>query len=228
MSPIRNVVICSAGVGSRLGLDMPKCLAPIEGRPLIHWQLDLLQDIENVIIVVGYQASQVMKAVLEKRPDAIFAVNHEYLTTNTLDSMLIGISRLEEPFIYLDGDLLVDSQAIGRIAEAPCPCIGIKRTYSEQPVCVKLGTGKQAGLVVGFTRELLEYEWTGLAKLNPHEAKAAKGAQYVYHAVERVLPVAAVEIDCVEIDTKRDLEEARLWMKDQALSSDFGKSVAVR
>ena len=226
MSSVRYVIICCAGVGSRLGLNVPKCLALVEGRPLIYWQLDLLEDFENVVVVTGYQASEVMKTVLARRPDAIFVVNHEYETTSTLDSLIMGASALDEPFVYLDGDLLVDDRALELMRNAPCPSIGIKRTYSEQPVCVKLGTGKQEGLVTGFTRNLLEYEWTGLALLHPREVVAAKGAQYVYHAVERVLPVTAVEIDCIEIDTREELEEARLWMKKQILSSSFGRNVA--
>jgi len=224
MSSVKNIVICSAGVGSRLGLNVPKCLAPVAGRPLIHWQLDLLDDFETVIVVVGYQAPQAIRAVLDYRGDAIFVINHEYRTTNTLDSLLLGIRRLEEPFIYLDGDLLVNSSAIELIRDAPCPAIGIKRTYSEQPVCVKLEDGDGKGLVLGFTRDILEYEWTGLAKLTPEAVESAAGSQYVYHAVERCLPVASVEIDCIEVDTKNELEEAELWMNQQLASGNSGKS----
>jgi len=223
MSPMKSVVICSAGVGSRLGLDKPKCLAEIEGRPLIHWQLDLLDDYENIVVVVGFRAADVMQTVRQKRTDAIFAVNHDYRTTNTLDSLIMGASALDGPFISLDGDLLVTESALRAIEDAPCPAIGIKRTYSEEPVCVRLGEDVNRGLVLGFIREPLAYEWTGLAKLHPDHVKAAKGSQYVFHAVERLLPVPWVEIDCIEIDTNQDMQEAEVWMRDQLTSGSFGR-----
>lgn len=226
MSPARTVVICCAGVGSRLGLNMPKCLAPILDRPLIHWQLDLLRDFENVIIVVGHKASEVMQTVLDMRPGAVFVVNHEYRTTSTLDSLILGVSELDEPFIYLDGDLLVNKEALTLMQASPCPTIGIKRTYSDNPLCVEMGANESVRMVVGFTRELREYEWTGLAKLDPDEVRAAKGSQYVYHVLERVLPVTAVEIDCAEVDTPQDYKEATEWMTSQVTSGGFGRIAA--
>jgi len=222
MNLVDQVIICSAGTGSRLGLGLPKCLTSVEGRPLIHWQLELLRDFEKVVIVVGFKAAQVIMAVREFRPGATFAMNHDFATTTTLDSMLLAADSLEGPFVYLDGDLLVTNEAIQDISSAPCPCIGIKRRYSEQPVCVTM----RDGMVTGFTREPLEYEWTGLAKLDADRVGEARGNQYVYHAVEKVLPVTPIEIDCVEVDTPQDLEEARKWMKERTWSESSGLNAA--
>jgi choline kinase len=223
MSPIRNVLICCAGTDTRLGLNMPKCLVPIEGRPLLHWQLDQLEEIENVVIVIGYRASEVMGAVLAKRPDAIFVINHEFETTSTLDSMVRGAAYFREPFIYLDGDLLITPDAIQAVSDASCPCIGIRRTYSDQPVCVRMGDGSNPNMVTAFTRELEDYEWTGLAQLSPQHVKMGADEAYVYQAIEHFLPVASVKIDCVEIDTQEDLDEAKSWMKKRLASGAFGR-----
>ena len=226
MSRTGNVVICSAGVGARLGLDVPKCLAPVLREPLIHWQLDLLRDFENVIVVVGYRAADVMRAVRDKRPNVAFVLNHSYRTTSTLDSLIMGVAGLDEPFVYLDGDLLVNQEALTLIQASSCPSIGIKRTYSDEPLCVEMGAGESVRMAVGFTRELREYEWTGLAKLHPEHVRAARGAQYVYHAIEPLLPVSAVEIECAEVDTLADLGRAEEWMREQFESSSFGRTAA--
>ncbi len=220
MQASRNLVICCAGVGSRLGLEMPKCLAPILGQPLIHWQLDLIRDFENVVVVIGYKAAEVMRAVRDKRPGVTFVLNHEYRTTSTLDSLAMGIAEMNEPFVYLDGDLLVTSEAIRMIQMAPIPAIGIKQTYSDQPVCVEMGSGDLVRKVVGFTHGMREYEWTGLAKLRPGDVRKTVGATHVYQAIAHMLPVDAVEIDCAQVDTPQDHEEAQAWMREHLTQSE--------
>jgi len=226
MSTIKNAVICCAGRDSLMGLNVPKCLIPIEGKPLIQWQLDQLQDIENIVVVVGYQASEVMCAVLSQRRDAVFVINHEFDSTTVLESMVRGAVYFREPFIYLDGDLLVTPSAIEAIMDAPCPSLGITRTGTNHPICVRLGEDLQAKMVVAFTRESLEYEWTGLAKLSPEHAKMCNGEAYVYQAIEHFLPATAVTIECAEVDTQEDLDEARAWMRRQLASGAFGKVAA--
>lgn len=219
MSLVRNVLISCADADSQPGQNTPKCLEPVDGRPLIYWQLDHLQDIENVVVVISHKASEVMAAVMEKRPDAIFVVNHDPQTTSLLDSMAMAVRWLREPFVYLEGDCLVDSSVLELMADAPCPSVGIRRTYSEEPLCVRLGTNDREGLVVGFTKEPQEYEWIGLAKLLPQHVKAARGVESVSKAIERFLPVPAVEVQCVEAESEPDFERARSQMK-KWLSSD--------
>jgi len=189
---------------------MPRCLAPVEGRTLIQWQLEHLQDFEDLIVVVGCQAPDIMRTVLEKLPDAVFAVNHDSQNAGLLQSMAMGVNFLREPFIYLDGNSLVSLTAIQAMQEARCPSIAIRRTYSESPVGVRMGTGDHAGEVIGFTLEPQEYEWIGLAKLDPQHIKGASEADCVYKALERFLPIAAVEVDAAEVQPIPEAEDLRM------------------
>lgn len=52
----KTVVLNCAGLGSRLGLGKTKALIDLAGKPLIHWQLDMLKDIADVRIVIGFEA----------------------------------------------------------------------------------------------------------------------------------------------------------------------------
>lgn len=56
-----TAIILAGGLGTRLrGVvgDLPKPLAPVQGRPFIAWQLDLLaaQGIKTVVLATGYRA----------------------------------------------------------------------------------------------------------------------------------------------------------------------------
>jgi 2-C-methyl-D-erythritol 4-phosphate cytidylyltransferase len=48
-------IVVAAGSGVRMGLDMPKALMPVGGRPMVAWSLDALADTDEVdgIVLVG-------------------------------------------------------------------------------------------------------------------------------------------------------------------------------
>ena len=48
-----SVVICCAGMGTRLGIGTTKALVNVCGIPLIVRQLELLKDYSDIRIVVG-------------------------------------------------------------------------------------------------------------------------------------------------------------------------------
>lgn len=80
----KHAVISAAGLGSRLELNMPKCLVEIGGRKVIDYQLDLLREIEDLRIVVGFMEEAVISHVREIRNDVLFVRNPDYRTTSTL------------------------------------------------------------------------------------------------------------------------------------------------
>ena len=107
MSSTPSVVISCAGIGSRLGLGTTKALIPIEGKSLIRWQLEMLEHIEDIRIVVGFQSQEVIREVLKYRDDVIFIYNHDYFHTKTGTSFYLGARHANEYVIEYDGDLLV-------------------------------------------------------------------------------------------------------------------------
>ena len=75
MQTAKSVIISCAGIGSRLGLGTTKALINIAGRSLISWQLELFKSVDDVRIVVGFQAGQVIEEVRKYRADTIFVYN---------------------------------------------------------------------------------------------------------------------------------------------------------
>ncbi len=60
-----EAIILAGGLGTRLKTavpDLPKCLAPVNGRPFLAILLDMLagQGFERVILALGYQAGMIM------------------------------------------------------------------------------------------------------------------------------------------------------------------------
>ena len=78
MSSSRTIIINAAGIGSRLGMNIPKTLVKINGKPLIYWILNALKKEKNIRIVVGYKAIDLIKYVSKIRKDIIFVNNKNY------------------------------------------------------------------------------------------------------------------------------------------------------
>jgi choline kinase len=202
---IKNAVICAAGLGSRLGLDMPKCMVKIGSHRLIYYLLQALEHVEHVRMVVGFKEEEVIDYVRRIRPDVVFVRNPDYRTTTNAYSLYLGSHDLQEPFLNIDGDMFITRAELERfdgLAASAGELIGIMKSYTEDAVFVGLDAEKK---VSAFSRERIsEYEWTGIAYLRP--GRIRRDGRYVYQELERALPVAACEIECYEIDTPRDLE----------------------
>ena len=111
----KSVIISCAGKGSRLGQGVPKAIIDILGKPLIIRLLELLSQVEDIRIIVGYQAEKVIDIVKKYRPDVTFLFNNDYLTTGTAASFSIGLKNAKEYAIPLDGDLLVHPEDMDKI-----------------------------------------------------------------------------------------------------------------
>src|SRR5690554_2474011 len=90
---VKNVVICAAGLGSRLGLDTPKCLVKLGKHRLIYYLLETLKAVENISIVVGFKEEEVIEYVKSIREDVVFVRNPDYSTTTNSYSLHLEIGR---------------------------------------------------------------------------------------------------------------------------------------
>lgn len=108
-------VILAGGEGKRLRplvSDVPKPLAPIAGRPFIHWLLDLLslRGIRRALLLLGYKASDVISSCGDGSRWGIemsYSVEDEPLDkAGALRNALPLIDT--EDFLLLNGDTLLD------------------------------------------------------------------------------------------------------------------------
>lgn len=212
MSISKTVVMNCAGVGSRLGLGITKALIGIEGKPLISWQLEMLEKIEDIRVVVGFQADQVIEQVLAVRPDVTFVFNHDYLTTGTGASLSLGARHAKGMVVSLDGDLLVHPEDFKLFLESNDECIGYCEPTTEDPVLVNVLQGEKGEYITNFSRSQGNYEWSGLVQVDA--SKLFSGRGHVYQILEKYNPIKAVSIRCQEIDTPSDYDAALRWVRE--------------
>lgn len=209
MSDTVTVVISAAGLGTRLGMNLPKALVDVAGRPVLARQLDELGDVEDVVVVAGYRSQLVLDLLRRIRPSVRVALNHDFASTGTADSVVKGASLAKPWVLSLDGDLLVRGDDLRAALAHPGRCLGVIPVRSAAPVYAELD---RDGMVVGLSQEReTKWEWSGLAKVE-REVATSLGRRHVFHGLLAHLPMRAIEIDCAEIDDLDDLEAAERWV----------------
>lgn len=211
MPSVEHAVIAAAGIGSRLGHGIPKCLVEIGGETLIGKQLALLSDIPDVRVVVGYREEAVIDCVRSVRPDVIFVRNPRFRETTTQDSYVLGAEGLHGSCLFMDADILFDAQSFREFtvfaASRPLT-IGVTAAKTDDAVFVVTRADEDAGLeVVSFSREPAALEWANVVHAPADSFHEGRGA--VFETLQMLLPVPAKEIVSYEVDTEGDLMRAR-------------------
>jgi choline kinase len=208
MPRVKHAVVSCAGLGSRLGLNSAKCLVTVGGRRIIDYILPLLAPIEDVRIVVGFQEQEVMEHVSKIRSDVVFVRNSCFSSTSNSFSVNLASHDLREPFIIVDGDMIIDPASFRCFLESAGrgeSLVGITRAKTDEAVFVTLD---DAGYVQRFQRQpRTPFEWCGVAYLNG--IQIARDAKFVFDELCRYLPLRSHELQCVEIDTPDDLKLAQ-------------------
>jgi choline kinase len=225
---IKHAVISAAGLGSRLGLDMPKCLVELEGHSLIYYLLNLLGDVPDVRIVVGFKEQQVIDYVRAIRPDVTFVRNANYANSTNAYSLYLATRHLTEPYLSIDGDMYVEPESFFRFVDA-CSrhrnLIGISRSFTEEAVFVGLDEANER--ITEFRRSPPgEFEWCGIAYFS--DLQVSPRAKYVYNEIEAMLPIAAETVDVFEIDTPQDLDYLYRNFNREKQAEFFGSSKVLK
>ena len=91
MSSDFTVVIAAAGIGSRLGMNLPKSLVEINGRTVLERLLtECLHDVADVRLVVGFRADEVMAHARSVRNDLVFVRNPAFRDTGVRHSFWLA------------------------------------------------------------------------------------------------------------------------------------------
>lgn len=126
VAPISEAVVLMAGSGSRLrsnGLNLPKPLIPIHGRPLISYTIDALvhAGIKIVYAVVGFESESLMaqmRPLIPRALDVRFIINRDWKKQNGI-SVLVAAEHVRCPFLLTMSDHLFDQSIFEVVLRAP-------------------------------------------------------------------------------------------------------------
>jgi choline kinase len=208
MQDIKNAIILTAGLGSRLGRGIPKTLLDLNGKKLIEYQLELLKNVPNVYIVVGYKDDEVINFASKIRNDLIFVRNTNYLQTNTFYSLFLAYNLIKEPFLAFDGDTVMNKENYDLFIQSCAKekfkksIIGITEVKSDQPVYAKIKEDE----ILSFSRvEKEEYEFSGPYYIVDELIRDEK--IYIFEYLKTKLPLKYSKVEIYEIDTEIDYQE---------------------
>lgn len=104
-----TAIILAGGMGTRLRSavpDLPKPMAPVNGRPFIEHQMDywINQGVDQFVVSVGYKKEVIMDhfGTNYRSTPLTYAIEEEPLGTG--GGLLLAAQGLSEPFLVLNGD----------------------------------------------------------------------------------------------------------------------------
>lgn len=102
-------VILAGGLGTRLREivpDVPKPMAPINGRPFLEHQMDywIAQGVTRFVLSVGYRAEIIMSHFGDSYAGADVSYAVEERPLGTGGGLLLAAAGLDEDFLVLNGD----------------------------------------------------------------------------------------------------------------------------
>ncbi|RMF57405.1 MAG: UDP-N-acetylglucosamine pyrophosphorylase [Calditrichaeota bacterium] len=76
-----STIILAAGKGTRMKSDLPKVLHPLNGRAMVHYVIDLAEEIESekIVLIIGHKKEMVQEALADRNVE--FAVQEPQLGT---------------------------------------------------------------------------------------------------------------------------------------------------
>ncbi|MEE8167986.1 MAG: bifunctional sugar-1-phosphate nucleotidylyltransferase/acetyltransferase [Candidatus Hydrothermarchaeales archaeon] len=150
-----KAVILAAGRGTRLEpvtSDMPKCMLPLAGKPVLEHILNGVRraGIKETLMVVGYKKDKVVEHFGDgKKLGLKIKYVHQKQRLGTAHA--IGLVKLDEDFLVLNGDALISVEDIKKVADNHdgVATLGVKKVDDPQQYGV-------VRLEDGSVREIVE------------------------------------------------------------------------
>ncbi|HVZ26565.1 MAG TPA: nucleotidyltransferase family protein [Sediminibacterium sp.] len=140
MSHIREAIILAGGLGTRLRSavpELPKCMAPVNGRPFISYLIHYLQEsgVQKLVFSLGYRAAYFYDYLSTTLPSGIYTIIQEEEPLGTGGAIQLALQKISgTSTIIVNGDSIFKADLPAQIAShlstnADCT---LALTYKEQ------------------------------------------------------------------------------------------------
>ncbi|MEO7998649.1 MAG: NTP transferase domain-containing protein, partial [Gemmatimonadaceae bacterium] len=167
-----NALILAAGRGTRLGIggDVPKCLTPVAGKPLLDRYLDVLEALAvPVTIVVGHGASHIRAHVSQRNSPPVLIHNSRY-EEGSIVSLAAGLESISGDLLLLDGDVAFAPALLEQLLHSSASnalLVDVGTEFADEQYMAGINDGRVMSLRRGpVPGHQLHGEWVGFAKLN--------------------------------------------------------------
>jgi choline kinase len=115
---VKKAIIVAAGMGRRLSPytdDRPKCLVEINGRAILHRQIDAYRacGVDELVIVRGYRKQQI------EVPGARTFDNDQFRDNNILTSLFYAEEAMAGGFLFSYSDIVFRPEAVRAALDTP-------------------------------------------------------------------------------------------------------------
>ncbi|MBL8643992.1 MAG: phosphocholine cytidylyltransferase family protein, partial [Rhodospirillaceae bacterium] len=179
-----KAIILSAGKGSRLGAltaNSPKCLLKLGPRSLLGWQVHMLKagGVSSVCVVTGFETAQVEAEVKAlSQPDLVMRtlLNPFYHIADNLSTCWMARGEMQDDFILLNGDTLIDAEIVRRLIAAPPAPITLtvdhKASYDDDDMKVQEVDGRVLNVSKKLDPSIVSAESIGMIRFRADGAAA--------------------------------------------------------
>ena len=206
-----KAIICAAGFGSRLSMNIPKAMVMVNGRRLIDYQIEALSKFDRIYVVVGFRKELIIDHL--KNKDNVEIIINDKPEIGLRHTMEIISERFNEIVFLCDGDIIFNEV----ITPEKYEYVGVKNVITQKPIFVEAKDGK----ATDFTDKSTAYEWACVYQCNP--AKVNWSNEYAYECLKAILPLRLKHFDLFEIDTKEDLRQSYNWIKKNKIKKFWDK-----
>ncbi len=237
-----TAILLVAGMGRRLGTELPKCLAPLgDGTTLLQRAADALAQagVEHLVLATGYRQNAIVEAARKLPLSFELRRNPDYHRTQNAVSLWYCRDAVEgEGFYKLNGDVLFRPEVIERLASCHASvAVALDRAASLGDEEMKAIT--QGDRVLAFGKAIAPHraagETLGIERFDADAgarlfdalgaAIAAGRTDVYYEDVYGDLIADGVRFEAVdvsdlpwtEVDTPEDLAQARALALDTRL-----------
>jgi choline kinase len=162
-----QVIILSAGVGTRTRSYEPRCLLKYKGQAIVDNQLDVIYNKFNkceISIVGGFDIYKIIKKVGK---NARIIENQLFDTTNSAESLRLGVNNSKlDNILFLHGDLVISPEIFDTVdLDQSFLLIDKSNKFEEKEVGVTIVDNKAS--VLSYT---LPVKWCQIAYFTGNEA----------------------------------------------------------